>query len=415
MKNSGDDDSNSTDNDNREAEEERSELSNSRLFLGCLWISSILVAGSIVYMNVKMSEQQGSIKDLTTEKKQLIDERQMVKLSQAIRDREDVIQKREGAIRKREEQNQKRQEATREAEEATREAEEATREAEEATREAEEATREAEEATREAEEATREGEEATLKTEEATQETEEATLKTEEATLKTEEATQEAEEATLKTEEATQETEEATQETEEATREAEEATLKTEEATREAEELKLTLGFIQKFDIFPINDFCPAKGCKPCLHDWILFQKKCYLFYDEPAPWKTWEQSRRFCQDRRADLVVINDLEEQEFVSKHVKSYFDIQWGYWLGLQQTNNTWTWVDGHVDTLGFWMKEELKTPGPKARLMPGRNPSESWNKADSFFQNKFICEHEAFPRMESSEDDNAYSTLRSKNGK
>ncbi|XP_014882491.1 C-type lectin domain family 2 member L-like isoform X2 [Poecilia latipinna] len=254
MKNSGDDDSNSTDNDN---------------------------------LNVKMSEQQGSIKDLTTEKKQLIDERQMVKLSQAIRDREDVIQKREGAIRKREEQNQKRQEATREAEEATREAEEATREAEEATREAEEATREAEEATRE--------------------------------------------------------TEEATRETEEATREAE-------EATREAEELKLTLGFIQKFDIFPINDFCPAKGCKPCLHDWIFFQKKCYLFYDEPAPWKTWEQSRRFCQDRRADLVVIDDLEEQEFVSKHVKSYFDIQWGYWLGLQQTNNTWTWVDGHVDTLG-----------------------------------------------------------------
>ncbi|XP_014882953.1 NKG2-D type II integral membrane protein-like [Poecilia latipinna] len=91
-------------------------------------------------------------------------------------------------------------------------------------------------------------------------------------------------------------------------------------------------------------------GCKPCLHDWIFFQKKCYLFYDEPAPWKTWEQSRRFCQDRRADLVVIDDLEEQEFVSKHVKSYFDIQWGYWLGLQQTNNTWTWVDGHVDTLG-----------------------------------------------------------------
>uniref|UniRef100_A0A096MBP3 C-type lectin domain-containing protein n=1 Tax=Poecilia formosa TaxID=48698 RepID=A0A096MBP3_POEFO len=140
------------------------------------------------------------------------------------------------------------------------------------------------------------------------------------------------------TEEATLKTEEATQETEEATLKTEEATLKTEEATQEAEEATL------KFDIFPINDFCPAKGCKPCLHDWILFQKKCYLFYDEPAPWKTWEQSRRFCQDRRADLVVINDLEEQEFVSKHVKSYFDIQWGYWLGLQQTNNTWTWVDG-----------------------------------------------------------------------
>uniref|UniRef100_A0A3P9PT74 C-type lectin domain-containing protein n=1 Tax=Poecilia reticulata TaxID=8081 RepID=A0A3P9PT74_POERE len=82
-----------------------------------------------------------------------------------------------------------------------------------------------------------------------------------------------------------------------------------------------------------------SSRCKPCLHDWIFFQKKCYLFYDEPAPWKTWEQSRRFCQDRRADLVVIDDLED-----KHVKSYFEIQWGYWLGLQQTNNSWTWVDG-----------------------------------------------------------------------
>uniref|UniRef100_A0A3B3V4Z3 C-type lectin domain-containing protein n=1 Tax=Poecilia latipinna TaxID=48699 RepID=A0A3B3V4Z3_9TELE len=148
------------------------------------------------------------------------------------------------------------------------------------------------------------------------------------------------------------------------------------------------------FDIFPINDFCPAKGdyiyrlplkiwiiylifiyfflliiftkvslsdlfhrlmdpgCKPCLHDWIFFQKKCYLFYDEPAPWKTWEQSRRFCQDRRADLVVIDDLEEQ-FLEKRA-----LKWGYWLGLQQTNNTWTWVDGHKScTIPF--KALLKT--------------------------------------------------------
>uniref|UniRef100_A0A3B3Z239 C-type lectin domain-containing protein n=1 Tax=Poecilia mexicana TaxID=48701 RepID=A0A3B3Z239_9TELE len=60
-----------------------------------------------------------------------------------------------------------------------------------------------------------------------------------------------------------------------------------------------------------LSPFLMGPGCKPCLQDWILFKKKCYLFYNEPAPWKTWEQSRRFCQDRRADLVVIDDLEEQ--------------------------------------------------------------------------------------------------------
>ncbi|XP_043974282.1 uncharacterized protein LOC122831844 isoform X2 [Gambusia affinis] len=343
MKNSRDNDSNSTHNDSREAQE-RSELSNSRLFLGCLWISSILVAGSIIYMNVDMSEQQGSFKDLTTGKKQLIDERKMVKLS---REREELIREREELIRKREEVTRKREEVTR---------------------------------------------------------------KREKLSQKREELNQERKELDQKREELNRERKKLTQKREELNQEREQLTQKKEEVTREAEELKWVLGYFQKFDIFPINDYCPAKKCGPCLHDWIFFQKKCYLFYDKPAPWKTWEQSRRFCQDRQADLVVIGDLEEQEFVSRHVKSYFDIQLGYWLGLQQTNNTWTWVDGRVDTLGFWMKEKLRTPGPKARLMPGRNPSESWNKADNFFQNKFICEHEASLRMGSSEDDDSYSTLK-----
>ncbi|PWA18255.1 hypothetical protein CCH79_00020449 [Gambusia affinis] len=303
----------------REAQE-RSELSNSRLFLGCLWISSILVAGSIIYMNVDMSEQQESFKDLTTGKKQLIDERKMVKLS---REREELIREREELIRKREEVTRKREEVTRKREEVTR--------------------------------------------------------KREKLSQKREELNQERKELDQKREELNRERKKLTQKREELNQEREQLTQKKEEVTREAEELKWVLGYFQKFDIFPINDYCPAKKCGPCLHDWIFFQKKCYLFYDKPAPWKTWEQSRRFCQDRQADLVVISDLEEQL--------------GYWLGLQQTNNTWTWVDGRVDTLGFWMKEKLRTPGPKARLMPGRNPSESWNKADNFFQNKFICEHEA----------------------
>ncbi|XP_005816425.3 C-type lectin domain family 4 member G-like [Xiphophorus maculatus] len=348
MKNCGDNDSNPTHNDNREAQEERSGLPNSCLFWGCLWISSILVAGSIVYMNVNMSEQQGSIKDLTTEQKQLTDEIKMVKLSQMSREREELIREREEVTRRREEVTRRREEVTRRREELNQKRDELNREREEVTR------------------------------------------RREELNQKRDELNQEREEVARKTEEVTQEAEEVTRKTEEVTR-------KTEEVTREAAELKWTLGFFQKFDIFSINNYCPAKRCKPCLHDWIFFQKKCYLFYNEAAPWKTWEQSRRFCQDRRADLVVIDDLQEQEFVSKHVKSYFDIQWGYWLGLQQTNNTWTWVDGRVDTLGFWMKEELKPAGPKAGLMPGRNPSESWNKADSFFQNKFICEHEAFQSL------------------
>lgn len=51
--------------------------------------------------------------------------------------------------------------------------------------------------------------------------------------------------------------------------------------------------------------------CQPCRSDWIPFKNKCYLFYNKDAPWKTWEQSRGYCKGKDADLVVVDDLEEQ--------------------------------------------------------------------------------------------------------
>ncbi|XP_027868969.1 struthiocalcin-1-like [Xiphophorus couchianus] len=134
-------------------------------------------------------------------------------------------------------------------------------------------------------------------------------------------------------------------------------------------------------------------GCYTCLDDWILFRQKCYMFYDEPAPWKTWEQSRRFCQTNSSDLVVIGDLEEQEFVSKHIKYYHNEHHGYWIGLQHVNNTWTWVDGRVNTLGFWAKDLPNTPGSKVFVLPERNPTNSWKQGVTGFLNKFICESDA----------------------
>lgn len=51
--------------------------------------------------------------------------------------------------------------------------------------------------------------------------------------------------------------------------------------------------------------------CQPCKANWIEFHNKCYLFYEENAPWKTWHGSRQHCQERNADLVVIDTLREQ--------------------------------------------------------------------------------------------------------
>ncbi|XP_043974285.1 CD209 antigen-like protein C isoform X2 [Gambusia affinis] len=158
-------------------------------------------------------------------------------------------------------------------------------------------------------------------------------------------------------------------------------------------ELNKTLGFIKRFDNFPVKDYCSNKECGPCPKNWILFEQKCYLFYEEPAPWKTWEQSRTFCQNKNADLVVIDNQKEQEFVTNHTIKYKDEWHGYWIGLQQVNNNWTWIDGRVDTLRFWINGNLRGSGPYAHLNPYGTVKANWGEPPEKFENKFICELQA----------------------
>ncbi|XP_037532458.1 C-type lectin domain family 4 member G-like [Nematolebias whitei] len=123
---------------------------------------------------------------------------------------------------------------------------------------------------------------------------------------------------------------------------------RTQELTKGRDDLNWTLEFILTFDTFPVKDFCRNKRCQPCQNSWVLFQNKCYLFY-KGASFKTWEASRQFCQNQSADLVVVENLQEQEFISNNTEPYLDNIHGYWLGLRQINNSWVWVDGHNDTL------------------------------------------------------------------
>uniref|UniRef100_A0A3Q1ESM8 C-type lectin domain-containing protein n=1 Tax=Acanthochromis polyacanthus TaxID=80966 RepID=A0A3Q1ESM8_9TELE len=60
---------------------------------------------------------------------------------------------------------------------------------------------------------------------------------------------------------------------------------------------------------FYLSVYFMTTECQPCRSDWILFQEKCYLFYEED-PWKTWEESRKYCRSKTADLVVINGLKK---------------------------------------------------------------------------------------------------------
>ncbi|XP_048012883.1 C-type lectin domain family 4 member F-like [Megalobrama amblycephala] len=78
------------------------------------------------------------------------------------------------------------------------------------------------------------------------------------------------------------------------------------------------------------------------LDGWIYYQSSLYFISSEK---KNWIESRRYCTERGADLIIINNREEQEFVSNS----FD---GFWIGLTDSvvEGRWEWVDGTNMTSG-----------------------------------------------------------------
>uniref|UniRef100_A0A8C8DSD2 C-type lectin domain-containing protein n=1 Tax=Oryzias sinensis TaxID=183150 RepID=A0A8C8DSD2_9TELE len=164
-----------------------------------------------------------------------------------------------------------------------------------------------------------------------------------------------------------------------------------EQLRNNSDKLNRTQAAIISYTNFPADLFCPDGVCQTCPKDWIQFQESCYFFYNLGSPWKTWNQSRQFCQSMKSDLVVISSLEEQTFIYNTIQYYLDIWHGYWIGLQKVNNNWTWVDGSPDTLGYWNNPERSENF--ALIIQNATLTQSWYKTINGFRNRFICEIKA----------------------
>ncbi|KAF3692274.1 C-type lectin domain family 4 member M CD209 antigen-like protein 1 [Channa argus] len=164
----------------------------------------------------------------------------------------------------------------------------------------------------------------------------------------------------------------------------------------ERDRLNWTMETILEQETFYVKDYCVEKVCKPCLENWVLFQSTCYLFseYRFYSSWKNWDGSREDCRQRKADLVVIDSQEEQEFIKNHIKNYHDDNHGYWIGLRSINimDTWMWVDKRNVTTMYWNTKKAGK-GLCALSLPNGDLLSNWQKTGCDMRNRWICETRA----------------------
>ncbi|XP_037388799.1 CD209 antigen-like protein 2 isoform X3 [Pygocentrus nattereri] len=117
---------------------------------------------------------------------------------------------------------------------------------------------------------------------------------------------------------------------------------------------------------------------------WIYFSSSIYHISTNK---KSWDESRKFCRDRGADLLIINSKEEQDFIEM-------LRGGQtvWIGLinKDREEVWRWVDGSALTTRFWGRGE---PSGKVRcVLKGYGSDPVWNWANYACSNQhvWICE-------------------------
>ncbi|XP_062420864.1 C-type lectin domain family 4 member M-like [Pungitius pungitius] len=132
------------------------------------------------------------------------------------------------------------------------------------------------------------------------------------------------------------------------------------------------------------------KQKKTCPEGWRMFSGSCYLLSTRAD---SWTNARTDCTDQRADLVIIDSLEEQKFLSLMTTQFS------WIGLSDKDieGTWKWVDGTLLTETYWSIQPDNGGGdPRwgeedcAHLKPGHNAQSNWNDLSCDAALRWICE-------------------------
>ncbi|XP_023187127.1 C-type lectin domain family 4 member M-like [Xiphophorus maculatus] len=387
-------------------------------------------------MHVMTAKQQESIKNLTTERRQLIEERKMKEnqIEEVIRDRH-LSAVRAGLNPQR--LTQEREELNKEREELRKKIDELSLEKEELSKKIDDLNNEKDELNKEKDELSKKTAELSSKTEELNKEKAELSKNTKDLNKKKLELNKEKDKLSEDKKEQSQEKEKLNKEKDELSKDKKELSNEKEKLNKEKDELSKEKKYLStekeelkkdkaelnkereklrvltdeaenrcknrdalknfydalmKFDNFPVHDLCPVwlrPKCHHCTKHEKSYKGHCYYIYPYDIGYANWDRSRQLCKIEGGDLVVIDDLEEQEFINNHTKQYDSDNHGYWIGLRHFRRNWSWVDGRRNFLEFWIKGIPHSSGA-ALHMPRKKATESWKAEDKLEAYKFICE-------------------------
>ncbi|XP_078238759.1 uncharacterized protein LOC110087453 [Pogona vitticeps] len=136
-----------------------------------------------------------------------------------------------------------------------------------------------------------------------------------------------------------------------------------------------------------------------CPPGWVPYRDD-LCFYLSTAPALSWNEAHVFCQDQKAQLVVIKDYKKQMFLTDLAEGATGRAPHYWIGLawQEARGLLAWVDGTPISQSWYRNWLSGHPKKKQCVQLVSIYTGQWRDWDCDAKSRFLCEmqvKDAFP--------------------